>query len=217
MRKIWILSAIAMLIITFYQINTTYAKYMTEVNVDANEQIGKWLIKVNEQNIATNNQVETFTINQLKYNSSNNVLAGKIAPGLEGYFEINIDASESSVAIIYNVTLDFSKLNISNSIKFSKLVKVLADNTETEEGIIRTSENTYTGTVLISEEANTSESRIEKLKVYVEWEDDKTGINDENDTKLGTLDDGVKIEVPVEVKVSQYLGEEIQEYKEGTI
>ena len=217
MRKIWILSAIAMLIITFYQINTTYAKYMTEVNVDANEQIGKWLIKVNEQNIATNNQVETFTINQLTYNSSNNVLAGKIAPGLEGYFEINIAASESSVAIIYNVTLDFSKLNISNSIKFSKLVKVLADNTETEEGIIRTSENTYTGTVLISEEANTSESRIEKLKVYVEWEDDKTGINDENDTKLGTLDDGVKIEVPVEVKVSQYLGEEIQEYKEGTI
>ncbi len=217
MRKIWILSAIAMLIITFYQINTTYAKYMTEVNVDANEQIGKWLIKVNEQNIATNNQVETFTINQLTYNSSNNVLAGKIAPGLEGYFEINIDASESSVAIIYNVTLDFSKLNISKSIKFSKLVKVLADNTETEEGIIRTSENTYTGTVLISEEANTSESRIEKLKVYVEWEDDKTGINDENDTKLGTLDDGVKIEVPVEVKVSQYLGEEIQEYKEGTI
>ena len=52
MRKIWILSAIAMLIITFYQINTTYAKYMTEVNVDANEQIGKWLIKVNEQNIS---------------------------------------------------------------------------------------------------------------------------------------------------------------------
>ena len=43
------------------------------------------------------------------------------------------------------------------------------------------------------------------------WEDDGTGINDEDDSILGTTKD-IQVSIPVEVKASQYLGEEILEY-----
>ena len=39
MRKIWILSALIMLIITLYQINSAYAKYYTEAKGTIEEQI----------------------------------------------------------------------------------------------------------------------------------------------------------------------------------
>ena len=107
MRKIWILSALIMLLVTLYQINSTYAKYFTQANGIVEETIGAWIVKVNDTNIATESTVENFTINALKYNSNDYVLEGKIAPGLLGYFDITIDATEASVAVRYDVTIDF--------------------------------------------------------------------------------------------------------------
>lgn len=202
MRKIWILSALIMLLITFYQINNTYAKYSTQAEGILEESIGKWVVKVNTTNIATGADVQNFTINDLTYNSNNYVLSGKIAPGLLGYFDVEIDATESSVAVRYDVLIDFSKLNLSDSIKFTKLVRVV-DGTESEEGITKTGENTYTGVVSLDD---IKAGKTNTLRVYLSWEDDGTGVNDEEDSTLGTTKD-VQVEIPVQVKASQYLGE----------
>ena len=139
MRKIWILSALIMLLITLYQINSAYAKYSTEAEGIVEETIGAWIVKVNNTNIATEVDVQNFTIDALTYNSNDYVLEGKIAPGLLGYFDITIDATEASVAVRYDVTIDFSKLDLSDSIKFTKLVTVV-DGVESEEGITQTEE-----------------------------------------------------------------------------
>lgn len=207
MRKIWILSALIMLLITLYQINSAYAKYSTEAEGIVKETIGTWIVKVNNTNIATEADVQNFTIDALTYNSNDYVLEGKIAPGLLGYFDITIDATEASVAVRYDVTIDFSKLNISDSIKFTKLVTVV-DGVESEEGIIQTDESTYTGVVSLED---ISAGKTNTLRVYLSWEDDGTGINDEEDSMLGTNKD-IQVSIPVQVKASQYLGEEILEY-----
>lgn len=207
MKKIWILSALIMLLITLYQINSTYAKYFTEANGIVEETIGAWVVKVNNTNIATEADVENFTINALTYNSNDYVLSGKIAPGLLGYFDVTIDATQASVAVRYDVTIDFSKLNLSDSIKFSKLVRVV-DAVESEDGITKTGESTYSGIVSLDD---INAGKTNTIRVYLGWEDDGTGTNDEADSVLGTTKD-IQVSIPVQVKASQYLGEEIVPY-----
>lgn len=207
MRKIWILSALIMLLITLYQINTTYAKYFTEAEGRVEETIGAWVVKVNDTNIATEADIENFTINALTYNSNDYVLSGKIAPGLLGYFDVTIDATEASVAVKYDVTIDFSNLNLSDSIKFSKLVRVV-DGVESEEGITKTGESTYSGIVSLDD---INAGKTNTIRVYLGWEDDGTGTNDEEDSVLGTTKD-IQVSIPVQVKADQYLGEEIVPY-----
>lgn len=209
MKKVWILLALIMLLFTFYQIGNTYAKYLTQTSGQAQKSIGTWLVKVNGANIATGAEKQKFEINQLQYNSNNYVLEGKIAPSLMGYFDIEIDATEASVAVIYNVSIDFSKLNISDSIKFAKLSKVV-DGLEEQTGIVRTADTTYTGVISLSE---IEQGKKVTVRVYIEWEDNKTGVNDEADSNLGK-NKGLKVSIPVEIKVSQYMGEEIVEYQE---
>lgn len=204
MRKIWILSALIMLLVTVYQINSTYAKYFTEAEGIVEETIGAWIVKINGTNIATGTDLQSFTINDLTYNSNDYVLAGKIAPGLLGYFDIEIDATEASVAVRYDVTIDFSSLNLSDSIKFTKLVRVV-DGAESEEGITKTAESTYTGVVSL---ADIEAGKTNTIRVYLGWEDDGTGANDEEDSALGTNKDA-QVSIPVTVKASQYLGETI--------
>ena len=118
MKKIWILSSLIMILITFYQINQTYAKYSSQAKGTVEEEIGAWIVKINGKNIATEEEVQNFTINQLNYNSNNYVAEGKIAPGLLGYFDIEIDATEASVAVRYDVKIDFASLDISDAINF---------------------------------------------------------------------------------------------------
>lgn len=209
MKKVWILSALIMLIFTFYQIHYTYAKYLTEASGQVQKSIGAWIVKVNGTNIATGTEKEKFVINQLQYNSNNYVLDGKIAPGLMGYFDVEIDATEASVAVIYDISINFSNLDVSDSIKFSKLVKVV-DGVEEQTGIVKTGASTYTGTIDLSE---IEQGKTVTVRVYIEWQDDKTGVNDEADSVLGNNID-LKVSIPVEVKVSQYMGEEIVEYQE---
>lgn len=207
MKKIWILSSLIMILITFYQINQTYAKYSSQAKGTVEEEIGAWIVKINGKNIATEEEVQNFTINQLNYNSNNYVAEGKIAPGLLGYFDIEIDATEASVAVRYDVKIDFASLDISDAINFSKLVKVV-DGIESEEGITKTDVNTYTGVVSIED---IDAGKINTVRVYIGWDDDGTGQNDEADSILGSQKD-IQVSIPVELKANQYLGEEIIEY-----
>lgn len=209
MRKIWVLTSLIMILVTLYVINDTYAKYYSEANATIEQTIGKWIVKLNDTNIATGEQIEDFIINDFQYETSENVIDGKIAPGRTGYFDIVIDTTEASVAVIYDVSIDISGLEINESLNISKHT-VLKDENEDDTAIIRTAENTYTGIVSIDDVKN---KKTNTVRIYVEWQNDETGLNDEKDTSLGNIKD-TQISIPVTVKVSQYLGEKIVEYNQ---
>ena len=210
MKKIWVLMLLIMILVTIYVINNTYAKYYSEAEGKVEQIIGKWIVKINDTNIATGEEIQEFTINQLQYNESDNTIEGKIAPGMTGYFDIILDATESSVAVKYDVTIDGSALvEINKFIKISKQTVVI-DATEKDDEIVKTDENTYTGIVKLED---IKSKKTNTVRVYVEWENDETESNDEKDTSLGKIEN-TQIEIPVTVKISQYLGEKIIEYNQ---
>lgn len=211
MKKVWILSVLIMIVVTIYQITTTFAKYVSEAYAEAEQEVGVWIIKVNDTDISdSSTQQKDFIIDTLNYNPSQYVVNGKIAPGSVGYFDVVIDATETSVAVIYDLEFDFSSLDINNSLKFDKIVRVKNDGTE--EPIIRTGINTYSSLITLDQ---ISKKELETVRIYIVWENDDSEENNKFDSETGLIQN-LNLKIPVQALVNQYLGEEIIEYKEPT-
>ena len=77
-----------------------YAKYKTTLTGNGTATVAKWSFKVNGQ---TQTIPDIDLATTMKEN--NNVVEGKLAPGTEGSFDLNLDATGSEVAIDYNIKL----------------------------------------------------------------------------------------------------------------
>lgn len=204
MKRIYTLLGILMLLFTFYQVATSYAKYIAEATAVVEKQAGAWTIKVNNTDISNSNSETTFNVDNLIFPESAFVAENKLAPGANGYFEIVIDSTGSSVAVRYDVTLVVDNLNIIDSIRFTKAC-ILVDGEEVEEGIIKTGENTYSGVISLEDVTNEVQTT---LRFYIGWEELENGQGDAADTELGLIKD-ISTNIPVDVVVTQYLGEPI--------
>ena len=208
MKKIYILIGIIMLGFTTYEVATSYAKYASQGIATAEKQAGAWVIKINDKDISAKSSDKQFIIDQLTYHSNDYVLENKIAPSSSGYFDVIIDASGSSVAVKFDVTIDLTALNISRAINFESAYKV-TDEQETDE-LVRTGENTYSGIVTLNDVESNKPTTV---RFYIGWEDDETGQNDEADSRLGVLREISSLNLPVSVVISQYSGEQLVEYE----
>ncbi len=209
MKKVWILSVLIMIVVTIYQITTTFAKYVSEAYAEAEQEVGVWIIKVNNTDISdSNTKQKEFIIDTLNYNPSQYVVNGKIAPGSVGYFDVVIDATETSVAVVYDIEFDFSSLDINNSLKFDKIVRVKSDGTEGQ--LIRTGDSTYSYLITLDQ---ISKKEKETVRIYIAWENDDSDENNKYDSEIGVIQD-LNLQIPVQATINQYLGEEIIEYKE---
>lgn len=186
------------LLITIYIIGNTYAIFESEISGEKEVEKAKWTILVNRTNIS-NGIVEEFTIDQINVQGSETVEEGKLAPGLSGNFNIEIDPSDTDVSIKYEINFDLTNLE-NTKIKIDSII-------ETQEGnnLIKTGENTYTGIITLSDIQKGVKNNI---TINFSWDEDET--TGEEDTAIGKIENG-KINIPVKVKVLQYLGEEITE------
>lgn len=210
MKRTYIILGIIMLIFTFYQIATSYAKYIAEATAVVEKQAGAWTIKVNNTDISNSNSETTFNVDNLIFPESAFVAENKLAPGANGYFEIVIDSTGSSVAVRYDVTLVVDNLNIIDSIRFTKAC-IVVDGEEVEEGIIKTGDNTYSGVISLEDVTNEVQTT---LRFYIGWEELENGQGDIADTELGLIKD-ISTNIPVDVVVTQYLGEPIEAIQEN--
>lgn len=201
MKRILTILSLLMLIITIININSTYSKYYTEVNGQYQREVGKWKIKVNQKEIySEDGQTENFTI-EPAMEEKQNTKSGKIAPGTELYADIDIDPSETDVVVRYDmklnceqlqgmpITLEINKINIGNE-------------------LIKTGIDTYTAIIPLE---NIRAKEIQKIRLTFKWENNE--LQNENDTEKGKIY-GNKVEIPVEITFTQYLGEEITPYTE---
>ncbi len=210
MKRTYTLLGIIMLIFTFYQIATSYAKYIAEATAVVEKQAGAWAIKINNTDISNSNSETTFNVDNLIFPESAFVAENKLAPGANGYFEIVIDSTGSSVAVRYDVTLVVDNLNIIDSIRFTKAC-IVVDGEEVEEGIIKTGDNTYSGVISLEDVTNEVQTT---LRFYIGWEELENGQGDIADTELGLIKD-ISTNIPVDVVVTQYLGEPIEAIQEN--
>lgn len=161
---------------------------------------GVWQIKVNNTDIS-NGVNKEFTVNEIDVQNNEHVKQGNLAPGLLGTFDVLIDPGDTDVSIKYDISLNQENLTNKNI--------TIKSITETEEGatLVKTGENTFTGIISLEK---IKQGITNNIKVEIEWKDDDT--NNEEDTEIGIQED-YKLEIPIIVHVSQYLGEEIVAYE----
>ena len=185
-----------LILISIYQISQTYSVFYSRLQGSSEIQIGKWDILVNNEQVTTG-YTTNFIMNDLNFSSSANVLEGKIAPGMYGTGEVSIKPKDVDVSFRYDVFIDSSVIE-NEYIEISAL-EVINKNKD----LILTAENTYTGTILLSE---MDENYEDVLGFSVTWINDED--NNPSDTEIGrnTI---TEIMIPIEIVFSQYLGETI--------
>ncbi|HIQ90912.1 MAG TPA: hypothetical protein IAB27_04740 [Candidatus Coprosoma intestinipullorum] len=86
-------------IVTFDFSFKPYAKYLEESDGDTDFDIASWKIIVNNQDISEATTMSSL-MNQV-YLDNENVAGGVIAPGSAGYFDLDIDASQTEASFSY--------------------------------------------------------------------------------------------------------------------
>ena len=198
-KKIIILVCMCSILILIYEIVHIYAIFYSEVTGNVEMKNGKWVIEINGTEISQGVQKD-FVIDQINIDQSEHVKEGKLAPGLSGNFEIQINPKNTDVSVKYEISLN--EENLKNS---SLKIKSISE-TEYNNELIRTEKNTYTAIIPLEK---IKQGVTNSIKVEVEWENQEE--NNEQDTKDGSKYQSV-LEIPISVRVSQYLGEEILPY-----
>ena len=206
MKKLLTILVLIMLIISFFQITSMYALYKDQLQGEYSTLLGAWKIKVNDTDITTSGETKTFTIDQLQYVESDYIEAGKIAPGSQAYFDIEIDPTNNDVSIVYTLELGSPANATLELVSASNyFLKILEDETQSkiENDLDSTIENTYTSIIPLN---MITQGYKNYLRVYFKWKN-KEGNNEGDSTLAGT--DGAKLSVPVEINFKQYIGEGI--------
>ena len=200
MRKKNIISIIALVcvILTLIIIISTYAIFESNVNGQIVVEKAKWIIYVNNTNISSGIN-RNFVIDNAEIESNDRIEEGNIAPGLRGKFNIVIDPKDTDVSVRYDIKFDFFFF-LKTKIKIDSI-----DEIENNGIFVKTAEDTYTGIITLDQ---IKSGTINDIQVDFYWENDET--KNEQDTEIGKIVNN-KIEIPVEISVKQYLGEEIKE------
>lgn len=191
---------IIVLVITIIEIKQTYAVFYSELHGTSESNIGKWNIEVNSTNISSGINSD-FTIANLIIDSNPNVKEGKLSPGTTGEFDIFINPKDTKVSIRYDITIDETNIN-NNSIALSSIDEV-SDN---EVALVKTSANTYTGIIPLRKINGTYSNDI---KIKFDWINNEE--NNINDSLIGIIKNN-KLNIPINVSITQYLNESIVEY-----
>ncbi len=198
LRIILWLIVIILILITYTIFSKTLALFESNATGEANNDIGKWIIKINN-NLISSGQTEDIVINNFVYDTVSTVESGYIAPGSSAYFDLVFDATDCDVAVRYDITFNFDSMSYSDNISMS--VEELGSN-----DTVLTDESTYSGIIDLS---SIESGTLVTIRVHVTWNDIED--YDEDDTALGT-EYGSKLTVPISVHAEQYLGETLVPY-----
>lgn len=158
------------------------------------EEIAKWEIKVNGENIVGEEPKDFDLVFTLENEEDE-----KLMPGTEGSFEVALNVEHTEVSVRYDITIDDTVLD-ETDIKLKSVTEI-----EKATPLVRTGENTYTGLILLEDILDAG--FLNRVKITLEWE------VDENNPDINPDDiDALEIGLPITVKVTQYLDDEIVPY-----
>lgn len=204
MKKVLKILTLVMLIITIIKIGDTYSRYYTSASTNnLSKDIGEWIIKVNEMDIySEDGDTVEFTLENFGNFANPNTDPTKISPGNKGYTDIVIDPTGTDVAVRYDIEFNEDMILEFQNFWGFKMSLELQNPTENMR-LVKISDSKYSGTISLDD---IQKNKMVTIRYYFEW------INDEEknyiDTIVGTQ--GLNIEVPINITVTQYLGEELQ-------
>lgn len=172
-KKFLFIIACIWLIICFFIIKYTYAKYLSTIDSNANIRIDQWKLVLNNQDITSNSD---FSQNlNLIFPGSQYYIEDCIVPGSIGYFDLNIDSSNVSLPFRYTVTLGVDDDNEIDDVKiigysYPGIIENITYINNSSNQIVSTCNKDVTSTV---------------VRVYISWNDDNTAtLNDAQDTAI---------------------------------
>ncbi len=172
-KKILLFSALFFLVVCFYFMQETYAKYITTSEGKINAKIARWNIKVNETDIKNNASLAQYIIPT--FEKSENIAENVIAPTIKGYFDLNIDASAVDVSFTYNILIEENDL-ISDFIITGYQI---GDNP-----IVNLTDTTEITNDILLDDTN----RLQTIRIYFEWYDEDDNKMDNNADTVVTID-----------------------------
>ena len=199
MKKVLKILTLIMLILTILKIGDTYAKYYAKAQTaNLSQDVGQWVIKVNEMDIysETGESVE-FITNNFNNFSNPNAVPDKISPSSTGYADIVIDPTGTDVAVRYDIEIDLT--GVSSLAIEARLEMVSGTNT-----LVKTGENTYSGIISL---ADVQAGNKANVRCYITWTNDEN--KNTEDTVFGTGEQQVDISLSANVTLTQYLGEDL--------
>ena len=158
-QKIKIIIAITSLIICITQISQTYAKYIESKEGDTDFTVAGWKILINNQDITTGAELSSL-INPV-YENNNNVASGVIAPGSEGYFDLEINATNTEVSFNYNISIMPSQQSAVSDLVVSAYKIGNGPITQVNDGL-----NNLTNTIHYNDS-----NKIVNLRIYFKWKE----------------------------------------------
>ena len=189
-----------MLVITIYVISTTYALFQSQIKGSVVKNVGKWSIKINGADVLKGTS-EEFNMQQFVVDENENTKPVKMAPGTTGLFELSIDPTDTQISVRYDISIVLDEIT-------NDKVQLISVEKDSTNNIVKTAENTYTGIIPLEE---IEKGAIDLVKIKFCWENDEQ--NNMVDSEIGTIINS-KIQIPVKVNITQYLGEEITAFSE---
>ncbi|MDY5873773.1 MAG: hypothetical protein SPK36_03200 [Bacilli bacterium] len=170
LKKVYLLLALASLLLLVSVIQNTYAKYISKATANSNFTIASWNFKVNNQDINANSNFSNVIVPVFENNP--NIKDNVIAPTSEGYFDINIDHSNVDVSFTEKINLNFSGTNTVSDLKITGYAI-------NDGSIIEFNGNEISTDCLLSDNV-----KINKYRFYVTWiDDDGQTMQNKDDTE----------------------------------
>ena len=167
-RIIKLIILILIFCVLYLTIKSAYSRYTSKAFAVVNKGIAQWIIKVNNTDITENNTEATeFTIDSFiwDWGEGSHVAEGKVAPGMTGSFEVDVDPTDTQVAYQYFIEIGKPEVN-------------LLEGTTSDISI-----------VLDSVELNGEEVELESKEVYVDTGEEVTNTVDTGETSTDDDDD----------------------------
>ncbi len=161
-------------------VQDTYAKYNTEATGDANVNISRWQISINNQDIISNSFI-TNVITPVMI-SNQHVKNGTMAPLSEGYFDLVINYANVDVSFAYDITTEISLLSSVTDLQ----VTGYSENGGTV--IPLSGSLDIDGSILLSEPV-----RTKTIRIYITWDDSLTETMNNDDDTMASINLGKAI------------------------
>lgn len=159
-RKIIFFVALMSLFYCLTLMQDTYAKYISSADATAGLTIARWNILLNDQDILVNSNFSDTIVPT--FEGTDNIKSDVIAPTAEGYFEIELDGTDTDVSFDY--TISITKPN-TNTVDDLIITGYEIDGTS----YTYDDEDDITGEILFDDL-----DKVKNFTFYVEWDDNES-------------------------------------------
>lgn len=176
-----------------YLFQSSYAKYRKNIEAESSLRIASWDITLNNESLAgktklTNNLTPTYIENEY-------VNTGVIAPGGEGYVDININAAKVDVTFTYSVTVALADDNVVEDLKITHY-QINPSYATSEKKQLNQNSKKVTGTII----HNTT---LTTIRLFVSWDDSETNIMDNKKDTAIAIDPNAEATIKATINFTQ--------------